>query len=470
MKHSLYYKFILGYLVFGLVGFVTIATLSAKMTYRYQVQRYAEAMYDEANYIAASYSSVYAGQGIRQDMSTAYPQLEAVATFLKAEIWVVNREGIIVVDSNRSAKSGTMIEDFDPTSVGNRPYIISRYYDQFSYEVLSVCAPITGNYNTYGYVILHVPVSQIQSASNGSLNIVYITSLIIFALSLIILLIFTQTVYFPLKKITEGANEYASGNLTYQIDLHTHDEMGYLAATLNYMSDELSKMEEYQRTFIANVSHDFRSPLTSIKGYLEAIIDGTIPPEMHEKYLTRVITETERLNKLTQGMLTLNTLDSKGYLSRSNFDINRVIKDTAASFEGTCDTKNINFELIFSDNTLMVYADLGKIQQVLYNLIDNAIKFSHNDSTIFIHTSTRYEKIFVSVKDTGIGIPKDSVKKIWERFYKSDLSRGKDKKGTGLGLAIVKEIVQAHGENIDVISTEGVGTEFIFSLPRATTL
>ena len=246
--------------------------------------------------------------------------------------------------------------------------------------------------------------------------------------------------------------------------------MGYLAGTLNYMSGELNKLEEYQRNFIANVSHDFRSPLTSIKGYLEAIIDGTIPPEMYEKYLTRVISETERLTKLTQGMLTLNSLDSKGYLSRSSFDINRVIKDTAASFEGTCEKKNINFELTFSDNIQMVYADLGKIQQVLYNLIDNAIKFSHQDSTIYIQTRIKNEKIFVSVKDTGIGIPKDSVKKVFDRFYKSDLSRGKDKKGTGLGLAIVKEIIQAHGENIDVISTEGVGSEFIFSLPLATNL
>ena len=312
-------------------------------------------------------------------------------------------------------------------------------------------------------MLVHLPIYQIQNEANGALNIVYITALIIFVLSLIILLVFTKTVYFPLKKITEGANEYAVGNLTHQIDLKTHDEMGYLAATLN-------KMEEYQRKFIANVSHDFRSPLTSIKGYLEAIIDGTIPPEMHEKYLTRMIAETERLNKLTQGMLTLNSLDSKGYLSRSNFDINRVIKDTAASFEGTCDTRNINFDLTFSDNIQMVYADLGKIQQVLYNLIDNGIKFSHNDSTIFIQTSVRYEKIFVSVKDTGVGIPKESVKKIWERFYKTDPSRGKDKKGTGLGLSIVKEIIQAHGENIDVVSTEGVGTEFIFSLPRAVNL
>lgn len=312
--------------------------------------------------------------------------------------------------------------------------------------------------------------SVIWEMSNSNLNVVYITAAILFILSLIILLVFTKTVYFPLQKITEGANEYAAGNLEYRIDLNTRDEMGYLAGTLNYMSGELNKLEEYQRNFIANVSHDFRSPLTSIKGYLEAIIDGTIPPEMYEKYLTRVISETERLTKLTQGMLTLNSLDSKGYLSRSSFDINRVIKDTAASFEGTCGKKNINFELTFSDNIQMVYADLGKIQQVLYNLIDNAIKFSHQDSTIYIQTRIKNEKIFVSVKDTGIGIPKDSVQKVFDRFYKSDLSRGKDKKGTGLGLAIVKEIIQAHGENIDVVSTEGVGSEFIFSLPLATNL
>ncbi len=425
-------------------------------------------MYDEASLIASSYSSVY--QGRSQDLNSVYPQIQAVAEFLQTEIWVVNRQGIIVVDSNRSARTGNMIEEFDPTAPGNRHYWVGDYFGQFPYDVISTAAPITGNYNTYGYVVVHLPMSRIQEESDGALNVIYITSLILYAWSLIILLVFTKTVYFPLKKITEGANAYAEGNLTYHIDVNTQDEMGYLAATLNYMSDELNRMEEYQRTFVANVSHDFRSPLTSIKGYLEAIIDGTIPPEMYEKYLKRVISETDRLHKLTEGLLLLNSLESKGYLNRSNFDINRVIKDTAASFEGTCNARGITFDLMFSDNIQMVYADQGKIQQVLYNLIDNAIKFSHADSTIFIQASIRYEKIFVSVKDTGIGIPKDSLKKIWERFYKTDLSRGKDKKGTGLGLSIVKEIIQAHGENIDVISTEGVGTEFVFSLPKATNL
>lgn len=468
MTHSLYSKFIIGYLVFGLLGFITIATFSSRITYNYLINEKAEALYDEANLIASSYSAMYKGQSI--DLVSAYPQLEAVSTFLKSEVWVVDRKGTITVDSNQSKRIGKVVEGFDPTLTGNKSYGIGNYYGSFPYEVLSVCAPITGNYTTHGYVIIHLPISQIQNSQNGILNILYITSGVVFALSLIILLVFTNTVYFPLKKITAAASEYAAGNLDYKIKLETQDEIGYLAATLDYMSDELNKMEEYQRTFIANVSHDFRSPLTSIKGYLEAILDGTIPPEMYDKYLHLVLSETSRLTKLTQGLLTLNSLDSKGYLSRTNFDINRVIKDVAASFEGTCDAKNLVIDLTFSDSIQMVYADLGKIQQVLYNLIDNAIKFSHHNSVIYIQTSTKYEKAFISVKDTGIGIPRESIKKIWERFYKSDQSRGKDKKGTGLGLSIVREIVQAHGENIDVISTEGVGTEFIFTLPRSTNL
>ena len=447
--HSLYYKLLIGYLIFGLLGFITIATISSEMTYHHLVERESEVLYDEATMIADRCSKAYEGKTINLD--SAYPQIEAVSAYLQSDIWILNHEGTIVADSSDS-RTGIAIDDFDPTAQGNRLYSIGQYYNLFDSKVLSVSAPITGNMKTYGYIVIHMPIQNIEAEQNGFLNI------------------FTKVVYFPLKKITVAANEYAAGNLAHNIPITTHDEIGYLASTLNYMSSELNEMEQYQHNFIANVSHDFRSPLTSIKGYLEAILDGTIPQELYHKYLHIVISETERLNKLTQGMLTLNSLDSKGYLTRTNFDINRTIKDTAATFEGTCSAKGITFDLTFADSIQMVYADLGKIQQVLYNLIDNAIKFSHEDSIIYIQTSIRYEKIFISVKDTGIGIPKDSQKKIFERFYKTDLSRGKDKKGTGLGLAIVKEIIQAHGENIDVVSTEGVGTEFIFSLPKATAL
>ena len=427
MTRSLYTKFLLGYLVFGLLGFIFIATMSSEITYQYLLEEKSESLYDEANLLASTYSDIYQGKNI--SLSTANPQLQAVATYLKAQAWVINQKGSVVAETSPASHIGTSIDGFDPTAAGNRSYMTGRFFGMFDEDMLSVIAPITGNFNTYGYVVIHMPIEQIVHGKDRILNIVYITALVIFILSLIILLVFTKTVFFPLKKITEGAKEYAAGNLNHTIKVTSADEMGYLANTLNYMSSELNKMEEYQ-----------------------------------------LISETERLNKLTQGMLTLNSLDSKGFLTRSNFDINRVIKDTAATFEGTCNAKDIVLDLTFAADIQMVYADLGKIQQVLYNLIDNAIKFSSENSVIYIQTSLKYEKVFVSVKDTGIGIPKESIKKIWDRFYKSDLSRGKDKKGTGLGLAIVKEIIQAHGENIDVISTQGVGSEFIFTLPKATAL
>ena len=464
MARSLYSKFILGYLIFGLLSVLTIATFSSGITRDYLVKDRANALYDEANDIAASCSLMYQGQ--HQDMDLFSTQLKNVSTYLRTEIWVVNKSGVVIMDSKNGARIHTIIPDFDPTATGNRSYTIGTYYKLFDQNVLSVSAPVTGNYTTYGYVLIHLPVSEIADSQSHILDILYMTCAIIFALSLVILVVFTITVYLPLRKIAAGANEYAAGNLNYRIKVNAHDEMGYLSNTLNYMSDELNKMEEYQRNFIANVSHDFRSPLTSIKGYLEAILDGTIPPEMYEKYLSRVISETERLHKLTESMLTLNSLDSKGFLTRTNFDINRVIKDTAAAFEGACSARGITFDLTFNDSIQMVYADLGKIQQVLYNLIDNAIKFSHEDSIIYIQTSIRYEKIFISVKDTGIGISKEHQERIFERFYRVDKSRSKSTGGTGLGLSIVKHAVACHHGTVQLDSTPGQGTVITVTLPK----
>ena len=203
-----------------------------------------------------------------------------------------------------------------------------------------------------------------------------------------------------------------------------------------------------------------------IKKFIELV--EFLKQPRYEKYLSIVLNETERLTKLTNSLLTLNNLNTKGMmLDRSDFDINQVIRNVAATFEGTCRKKNMNIDLVLTGDTMLVNADRGKIEQVIYNITDNAIKFSHSDSVIKIETTDRNNKIFVSIKDSGIGIPKEELKYIFDRFYKSDLSRGKDKKGTGLGLSITKEIIHAHNEYLNVISTEGVGTEFIFSLLKS---
>ena len=392
-------------------------------------------------------------------------QFQAISTYLDAAIQVISNNGQILIHAGQEPAEKN-IEDFDITMFGTSYYQTGTFFGTFSEETLSVFSPITINYKVRGYVLIHKPIRKIVALKDGFINISYMTLAVIFLCAFVVLGLSTYTVYIPIWKITRAAKDYSEGNFETQINIHTNDEIGYLAASLNYMAAELSTLEEDQRKFIANVSHDFRSPLTSIKGYIEAIMDGTIPHEMQDKYLNIILFETERLNKLTQSMLELNKYGKKGtMLDISSFDINNTIKLVAQSFEGICQEKKISFELILTGETSFVLADMSKIQQVLYNLIDNAIKFSHPDSTITVETTEKNEKVFISVKDTGIGIPKESMKKIWERFYKTDLSRGKDKRGTGLGLAIVKEIISVHNENINVISTEGVGTEFIFTLP-----
>lgn len=468
MRKTLYLKFILAYFIFGFFGFIIVATFVSSMTLEQLKREKADALYREATLIANTYASdLYNNE---TSLDTVKKQLDALDTYLGANLWIINPSGRMVLNSQAplDVESETVISDFDPTITGNSYYTIGNFFDSFSQEQLSVFAPITSDYKVRGYVVIHYPMSNITASCNNLLNISYLMLIILFLLSMIILIFFTEMVYLPLRKITEATEQYAAGNMHYEFQIDSEDEIGYLGAMLSYMASEIARSEDDQKKFVANVSHDFRSPLTSVKGYLEAMLDGTIPPELYEKYLTIVLNETERLTKLTNSLLTLNNLNTKGMLlDISNFDINRVIRNTAASFEGTCKNKTIAIELILTGDELFVSADIDKIQQVLYNLLDNAIKFSHPDSIIKIETTEKHNKIFVSVKDSGIGIPKDDLKLIWDRFYKSDLSRGKDKKGTGLGLSITREIIQSHGEHINVISTEGVGSEFIFTLPVA---
>ena len=466
MRKTLYLKLILAYLIFGFFSFIIVATFASSMTQEQLKREKADALYREATLIANSYATDLYNNEI--SLETVKKQLDAIDLFLDSTIWIINPSGrlILSTDTPLDITTEVVIDGFDPTITVGSYYTTGYFFESFDQEQLSVLAPISTNYKVQGYVVIHTAMSDIRASSEDILSISYIVMVIIFLLSFIILLFFTEFVYTPLKKITAATEQYASGNMHYELSVESDDEIGYLAAALSYMASEIAKNEDGQKKFIANVSHDFRSPLTSIKGYLDAMLDGTIPPEMHEKYIGIVRNETERLTKLTNSLLTLNNLNMRGMvLEKTVFDINQVIRNTAASFEGTLEKKRISIELILTGEILPVEADMGRIQQVLYNLLDNAIKFSHHDSTIKIETTEKHQKVFVSVKDSGIGIPKESLKLIWDRFYKTDLSRGKDKKGTGLGLSITKEIIHAHNENINVISTEGVGTEFIFSLP-----
>lgn len=468
MKHTLYPKLLFGYVLYGLIGFLIITTFTYHLTFEFVERRDAASLYRESALISSNYAENYFSKSMT--LEEIQTQLSTLSEYLSGDIWIVDTQGNIILNTANPnlIESSEQITDFDITDFGSKYYKIGNFYGEFSAETLSVFSPITVNYKVRGYVLIHKPTNSLVNYANGLILISYETLGLLFLAAFVVLILFTYIVYIPIRKISKAADNYAQGDFETKIDIHSSDEIGCLAASLNYMANELNTLEDDQKKFISNVSHDFRSPLTSIKGYVEAMLDGTIPVEMQDKYLNIILFETERLNKLTKSLLELNKFGSHGtMLDITDFDINYTIRMTAQTFEGICKEKRISFDLILTGETLYVSADMSKIQQVLYNLIDNALKFSHSDSTITIETTEKNEKIFVSVKDTGIGIPKDSIKKIWERFYKTDLSRGKDKKGTGLGLSIVKEIIQAHGENINCISTEGVGTEFIFTLPLA---
>lgn len=471
MRLSLNLKFLLIYLLFALGSFTAISTVASELMTKNAVENKADAFYREGLHMSDRYVGNYFEETEnRATLSTIWSHLSALDIYLNADIWLISRDGELILDSASAQphEERSEIEGFNSVLPGGKYYMVGDFFGMFSEETLSVLVPVSHNYHVRGYIALHTPMSAIIREKEGYLLPLYITMVILMILGFLFAAANWLIVYRPLRKLRLRAGEYAVGCYDAPIRMDRDDEIGFLAHTMNFMAQALKDYDEDQRKLISNISHDFRSPLTSIKGYIEAILDGTIPFEMQEKYLGIVLKETERLTKLTGDLLTLNSMDPKqNRLHKSRFDINAVIKDTAASFEGTCTAKRISIDLLFSDWSSYVYADMGKIQQVLYNLIDNAIKFSAPGSSITIETTVKYEKIFVSVRDSGAGIPKESLNKIWERFYKTDSSRGRDKKGTGLGLAIVKEIIQLHDENINVISTEGVGTEFTFSLSKA---
>ena len=196
MTKSLYSKFILGYLLFGLLGFITIATFSSQATHRYLIEKTSSSMYDEATKLASTYSEIY--QGKHESLAIAKPQLDAVAVYMNTKAWVLDPQGTIVAETFPAMHLNRVVQGFDPTITGNQSYVIGNFFRMFSEDTLSVIAPITGNFKTYGYVVLHLPMSTVFRDQNEFLNIVYATSAIIFLLSLIILLVFTKTVYFPL--------------------------------------------------------------------------------------------------------------------------------------------------------------------------------------------------------------------------------------------------------------------------------
>ena len=411
-----------------------------------------------------SVSEYYEGEGT---IVRIRHELWAMEKAMGVRIWLVNAEHNVIADSSDpDGEPGIKGQDYD-NSILEQNISENVIIDSYFSEPMLVCSePVMHNYRTAGFICAFTPMSRMTSEASGYMEIMNLGMIFIFlALFIIFAAIYFYTVI-PIKTIKSAAQEYAKGNYDHEMNIKSRDEFKELSDTISYMVSELKQNEEKQRKFIANISHDFRSPLTSIKGYAEAIKDGTIPYENKDKYLDVIQFEAERLHKLTSSLLQLSSIDSGGLsLDIKSFDITTTIRNIADAFEGICREKKILLRLKFDEPKIFVDADQARIEQVIYNLTDNAIKFSNKNSEIILSVRLKGAKAVVSVKDFGLGIPKESINRVFERFYKSDPSRGKDKKGTGLGLSIVKEIITAHDEEIKVLSNEGAGTEFFFTLP-----
>ncbi|MBQ8147944.1 MAG: HAMP domain-containing histidine kinase [Lachnospiraceae bacterium] len=463
-------KIALSYLIIIMVISIMIILYASNAIRQNLITEKQTNLTNQAHYIAEEYIIPF----LNKDISSYQLQgaLNHLEDTLSIRIWYSDKDGDILYVSHPNSYENLPdnLYELDSSGVLTKEFsFIGNFYNTFSENMLTYSMPIGGEgMSSQGAITVHIPFSQVSDVMKNMIINFIVPICVLIILSMILLLFLARRILVPLNQLNRAAREYAAGNFDVKTGITSKDEIGELASNMEYMASELNKLDEYRKSFIANISHDFRSPLTSIKGYIEAMLDGTIPKDNQERYLNIVLSETKRLTKLTSSMLEMNKSDSYGLkLNIVSFDIMDIIDSAIDIFEGTCAQRYIVIRKNCKAKTTMVQADKAKIQQVIYNLVDNAIKFSPHGATITLSVKESGDKIYVAVKDTGRGIEKEKQSKVWDRFYKTDASRGKDKQGSGLGLSIIREIIRAHEENITLTSTPGVGSEFKFSLKKS---
>lgn len=277
----------------------------------------------------------------------------------------------------------------------------------------------------------------------------------------------SEKIVHPIRQMSQAAREFAVGNLDVRVPVAGNDEVSDLAMAFNNMASSLERNEETRRTFLANVSHDMRTPMTTIGGFIDAILDGTIPEDQQEHYLKIVSSEIKRLSRLVSTLLDISKIQAgERKFTMEPFDICELSRQIIISLEQRLTDKKLDVEFECDDDRMTALADRDAIYQVLYNICDNGVKFSREGGKYKISVKDSDKKILVSVYNEGQGIPKEDLPYVFDRFYKSDKSRGLDKTGLGLGMYISRTIMEAHGENITVRSKQGEFCEFTITLKK----
>ncbi|MBQ7123154.1 MAG: HAMP domain-containing histidine kinase [Oscillospiraceae bacterium] len=299
------------------------------------------------------------------------------------------------------------------------------------------------------------------------IDVIFFCALIATAVSSIAIYFVTNKMTKPLREMAAAAKSFSTGDFTVRVPAEGEDEIAQLARSFNHMADSMADLESVRRSFIANVSHELKTPMMTIGGFIDGILDGTVPPEKHKQYLGIVSEEVKRLSRMVKSMLSIARIEAGDMkLNPSNFDINELVCRTVFAFEQKIEEKQLEIMGLESDE-VFVNADSDLIHQVIYNLIDNAVKFVNEGGCISFSYAVKDGSVFVSVKNTGAGIAQQELPRLFDRFYKTDKSRSLDKTGVGLGLYIVQTIVNQHKGDLLVKSVEGEYTEFTFSVPAA---
>ncbi len=444
--------------------------------------RYTEnIMINQAKSIAKEYYNTAGAATSKEDtINMILTKVKTMDSYLNSTTWIIDSGGngyIITkedaaeleayvpynINVNRVLNGEVLgVEDiFDTTNRQNDDRI-------YNASALTIGFPITVNGKTQYALFIHTPIPYVLQTTNEMRNFIVQALVIVGIVIFIWLYAMSKQITNPLLQMSLVARRMSKGRFDERVPISGTDEISQLGSSLNYMAEELLKMEEQKNLLLANISHDLRSPLTSIKGFVNAILDGTIEKNKQDKYLNIVLEETERLIKMANAILELNKIENR--VKEINFttvDINYIIDRTIVSMENRIAEKNVCMIKSIDKVNKFVQGEPDNLGRVVQNLLDNALKFVANSGKIEVMTETQDEYLWIRIKNDGPIIPEDKQRLIWERFYKCDTSRGEDKKGIGLGLVIVKEIVKQHGGEIGVVSKENYGTEFYFSLKLA---
>ncbi|MBC8062466.1 MAG: HAMP domain-containing histidine kinase [Clostridiaceae bacterium] len=469
MKKGLFTKMILAYSIIISIGFIITATILSFWFQGYYNDQKKNELISQGQYIQ-DVALEYLNQKVPMDIVEA--RLKKLGGYSKSDILLITNYGLVeaVSDDKYKKFEGNQIVTTDLVELrkGEKHIIESKEYkDIFKESSHIFIIPMYKEEYFEGAIMMSTPLKYMKEPLDKVYSIIWLSAFIAITGSFFILYYFSQKIIIkPLLEINNAVGKISQGEVGKRIVIHSTDEIGELAKAFNSMADSLEQVDRNRQRFISNVSHELRSPITSIRGFIGGILDGVIPKEKENYYLSITNDEIQRLTRLVNDLLDLTAIES-GQLSlyQNVIDINEVIRLCITKFGIQVDSKRVNVDVLFEGNSLQVFADRDRIIQVLTNLIDNAIKYVSEGGRIKITTKTKGAKAYISVFNDGPTISAEDLKHIWDRFYKADKSRT-SKSSTGLGLPIVRSILSQHGEDIWVENKEGDGVNFIFTLKR----